>query len=131
MKREDIYKAIEDELVRQEAAEESHGKKMWEMLGNDPRELITIIMSQLRDCATSLTNPIAFQTALLRAGCLIVASLQWTSAWITRLKMRDAALHAGPTCNPPGIHLIGESERKGLVTDDMIAKEIQQAEEEH
>lgn len=105
--REDYYMAIERELLRQEATDEFKGKKMWEQFSvNDPREIITLIMSQMRECATAITHPTSFQLALLRTGCLVIAALQWTSNWITRLRMRDAALKAQ------------NSERKGLQVVD-------------
>lgn len=108
--REDYYMAIERELLRQEATEEFQSKKMWELLGSDPRELITCIMDQMRNCVTSLTDPVAFQTALLRAGCLIIASLQWTSDWIARCKIRNAALVRNMMPPPTPVILKGKDE---------------------
>lgn len=101
--REDYYMSIEREMLRQEATEEFGGKKMWELLGTDPRELITTIMEQLRECATNVVNPYLFQTALLRTGCLVTASLQWTSDWIARLKMREAVLKGGQPKKPESL----------------------------
>lgn len=112
--REDYYMAIEREMLRQEQSLEFDGKKMWELMGNDPRELITAIMAQMRECATTLTHPVIFQTALLRAGCLVVASLQWTSDWITRCKVRNAALQIKV---PPKPEVLSEIDKvsEGLI----------------
>lgn len=101
--REDYYMAIERELLRQEATPDFGGKKMWELMGGDPRELITAIMAQLRECATNVVHPMMFQSALLRVGCLVIASLQWTSDWIARLKVREAVLRAGQPKPPEAI----------------------------
>ncbi len=90
--REDFYMAIEREMLRQEASEEFGGKKMWEFLGNDPRELITAIMTQLRDCAVSIITPPQFQINMLRVCVLCIASMQWISDWLTKLRLRQAAL---------------------------------------
>lgn len=101
--REDYYMAIEREMLRQEATQEFQGKKMWELMGADPRELITAIMTQIRECATTLVAPQMFQTALLRTGCLVIASLQWTSDWIARLRIREAHLKSGQSPAPEPI----------------------------
>lgn len=87
--RENIYMAIERELLRQEQA---LGQQMWNQLGNDPRELVTLIMEQLRECASSVVNPPLFQIALLRVCCLCIACMTWVSDWLTRLKIRASVL---------------------------------------
>lgn len=87
--RENIYMAIERELLRQEQALEG---PMWKQLGDDPRQLVTIIMEQLRDCATGVVNPSSFQIALLRVCCICIASMQWVSDWLATLKVRAATL---------------------------------------
>lgn len=87
--RENIYMAIERELLRQEQA---LGTKMWEQLPADPRELVMLIMEQLRECAVSVVNPTLFQISLLRVCCLCIACMTWISDWISRLKVRDAIL---------------------------------------
>lgn len=100
--REDYYMAIEREMLRQEASEEFKGKKMWELLGNDPRELVTAVMEQLRDCAQAVVSPAHFQGAMIRTGVLVIASLQWISDWISRLKIRHAHL-ASTQQEPPKV----------------------------
>lgn len=113
--REDFYMAIERELLRQEASQEFQGQQMWERMGPDPRELITYIMGQLRECATSLTHPTVFQTNMLRVAVLVVASLQWASNWITQIKVREATLRV-KTPEPPKViplpSVVEESERR-------------------
>lgn len=100
--REDYYMAIEREMLRQEASPEFQGKKMWELLGNDPRELVTAIMEQMRDCAQALISPTHFQGAMIRTGVLVIASLQWISDWIGRLRVRHAHL-ASTQQEPPKV----------------------------
>lgn len=90
--REDYYMTIEREMLRQEASVEFNGKKMWEMFGQDPRELVTAIMEQMRECAQTVVSPVHFQVAMIRVGVLVIASLQWISDWIGRLKVRHAHL---------------------------------------
>lgn len=87
--RENIYMAIERELLRQEQA---LGGRMWEKLGNDPRELVTLIMEQLREAAVAVINPTTFQIAILRTCCLLIACMTWISDWIARLKMKAATM---------------------------------------
>lgn len=107
--REDYYMSIEREMLRQEA---HANHKMWEQMGSDPREIITLVMSQFRDCAVALTAPQNFQLALIRTGCLLIAALQWTNDWIGKLRLRDAALRVKAAEAPQIIAL--NSERKGL-----------------
>lgn len=87
--RENIYMAIERELLRQEQA---LGHQMWTQLGDDPRVLVTLIMEQLRECATSVVNPSLFQIALLRVCCLCIASMSWVSDWLVRLNVKATVL---------------------------------------
>lgn len=101
--REDIYMAIERELLRQEQTPEFEGKKMWEMLPQgDPRPLVEHIMLQLRECAVNVVHPVLFQTALLRVCCLGVSCMQWVSDWIGRLNVKAATLRAH-TPEPPKV----------------------------
>jgi len=90
--REDIYMAIEREMLRQEAAADFKGKKMWELLGGDVRDVVNNLMTQLRDCAVSLVNPAEFQMAMLRVCVLGIASMQWISDWFSRLRIRQAII---------------------------------------
>lgn len=92
--REDYYMAVEREMLRQEADPSFEGKKMWQLLGNDPRDLVTATMEQLRECAVSLIQPHQFQSSLLRVAVLLIACLQWTNDWLGRLRVRNAHLHA-------------------------------------
>lgn len=89
--REEIYMSIERELLRQEAVLEC---PMHEKFQADPRDLITLVMEQLRQCATSLISPQMFYTALLRTGCVLIAGLQWTNNWLAHLTRKAEALRA-------------------------------------
>jgi hypothetical protein len=82
--RGDLYMEIEAGLRHQETPDER-------MLSDieDPRELITVIMAQLRDCATNLTLPNDFRKHMVRVAILAVASLQWIETWIARLMIRN------------------------------------------
>lgn len=97
--REDYYMAIERELLRQEANPDFEGKKMWELLDEDPRQIMLTIMGQMRECAVSVVSPQMLQLNMLRVGCLVVATLQWISDWISRIRIREATLKAQAT--PP------------------------------
>lgn len=91
--REEYYMAVERELLRQEASPEFNGKLMWQMMSaGDPRELVEMIMLQIRECAQSIVHPVSFQEALLRTACLIVSSMQWVSDWIGRLRVRQSVM---------------------------------------
>lgn len=103
--RENFYMAIERELLRQEAHPDLGGKKMWELMSNngDPREIVTTVMGQFRECAMHVVSPEMFRIALIRTGCLLIASLQWADDWIGRLKLRNAALKSATPPPPEAI----------------------------
>lgn len=84
-----FYMQMERELLRQDVEiVNQRGKKLWELYGDDPRNVVNGIMGQLRACAQTLTIPQKFREALLGVGCLVVASLQWIDDWMTRLAVR-------------------------------------------
>lgn len=99
--REDFYMAIEREMLTQEASDEFAGKQMWELLGEDPRQLVMQIMEQLRECAATVITPQAYQVAMLRTAVLTIASMQWTNNWIGRLRLRQAAMSQREEPAPP------------------------------
>lgn len=87
--RGEFYMQIERECLRQEAALNPPGP-LWQALGSDPREIITMTFEVLRACATTITIPQAFQSNLLRVGCIVIAALQWCHNWIGALRTREA-----------------------------------------
>ena len=109
--REDYYMSIERELLRREQTPEFGGKSMWQMMSaGDPREIIDMIMLQIRECAQSIMNPVVFQQALLRTGCMIIASMQWTSDWIGRLKVRNATINKEAPETPKVVEFVPKTE---------------------
>lgn len=90
--RGELYMEIERDMLRQEA--EIEGPMYEQMSQGDPRELVMMIMEQLRQCAHSVVTPQHFRKHLQQAGSLIIASLQWTDNWITHLRMRQAAMQS-------------------------------------
>lgn len=101
--REDYYMAIERELLRQEATPEFSGRLMWQMLPpGDPRQLIEALMLQIRECAQAIMHPVTFQQSMLRVACLVISIMQWTSDWLGRLKVQQAAV-AARTPAPPKV----------------------------
>lgn len=101
--REDYYMAIERELLRQESSEEFGGKLMWQLLpAGDPRQLIEAIMLQIRECAQAIMHPVTFQQSMLRVACLVISCMQWTSDWLGRLRVQQAAVAANKP-EPPKV----------------------------
>lgn len=128
--REDYYMSMERELLRQEASPEFQGKKMWELMGADPREVVTVIMEQFRNVAKNVVAPEHYKLEMFRTACLLVASLQWVDDWMVRLQLRNAALKASVPKPPapvpyPEPHTTGVAgETPNLFNDPHVVKSV-------
>lgn len=126
--REDYYMSMERELLRQEASPEFQGKKMWELMGVDPREVVTVIMEQFRNVAKNVVAPEHYKLEMFRTACLLVASLQWVDDWMVRLAIRNAALKASvpkspePVPDPDGSGRVSAQEAANLFNDPHVVK---------
>lgn len=87
--RADYYMAIERELLRQEEIE-GRGP-LWKQVGSNPQEVVTLLMTQMRELAVNVAHPQGYQQAMLQVSCLVVMAFEWTSAWIAKIKIEHAA----------------------------------------
>jgi len=83
--RAQIYIEIEGETLRQEKNE---GEKLSKSIaGNDPRDALTLVMEQYRECAMSLSNPALLVINFRRSAVLSIAAYEWAINWFATLQV--------------------------------------------
>lgn len=86
--RAQLYLEIEKELQKQEKLNEQPiSESMWM---DDPRTPVMHTMGALRDVAEATLYPDKYKTAMFRAACVVIASLQVTYDWVSRIAMERA-----------------------------------------